>query len=692
MEDWSALEDEMLCALQDRKTDEAWRIFELAMRRKHTPSSVCLSRLVAQLSYAGTPPSLTKAQRLVASLQKRDKVALLDCNCLGLLAMATTKAGASRYAVSVIRLMLRLGLTPHVKAWSAVVSKLGRNREDVPLALSIFEEICSLVRAAETKALDSQDRDGRPLHDMNSVATMRPDTGAFNAVLNACANACLVDKANELFDELGRFGLQPDVLTFNILIKLYAMSDNREKLSTILNQMESAGVKPCLSTMHSLVSAYVGFDELERAVMLVEALKEGRDDISSILTSNMEPMGNHYMQNSVEASTNIAETGNAGFVESCTATSIEQAEGGVPEEGGATKLSFKPDTRMYTILMKGYMQKGRLNDVKKILTAMQNQEDIESRPNEVTYTTAISTCVRLGLLDEARSILLEMAAQKVPANAVTYNVLLKGYCESIQVQKARLLLEDMRKAGVHPDVVSYNTLINGYIGIDDSASALAMFTQMRNAGIAPSTISYTSLIKAFGNNAQPHLAAKVFEEMEQDRRVKVDIIAWNTLIECYSKAGHVEGAKETFQRMKDSGHVPTVATYGSLVKAFSIGGKAGEALVLWKEIQERLESKEEGIVPIKPDAGLLDGLVDICVRDGFFQKALEVVACMEKHQIPADRIKYKRMFVELHSKLYTSKYTSQARRDRTADRRRAVEAFKFWVGLPNDYYASDWSP
>eukprot|EP00250_Pteridium_aquilinum_P016337 c23055_g2_i1 orf=1-1005(-) len=238
LEDVSSLENEMLSALQNRNSDEAWRIYELLIRKNHIPSSVCLSRLVAQLSYAGTPSSLTKAQRLLAYLQKRRNAALLDCNCLGLLAMATSKAGAARYSASVIRLMLKLGLFPHVKAWSAVVSKLGKDREDVHLALSLFEDICCLVKNAECEAVASQDGDEGPQHLRNSVSTMRPDTGAFNAALNACANACLVDKANEILDEFSRFKLQPDVITFNIMIKLYAMSEDRVKLSTILSEME----------------------------------------------------------------------------------------------------------------------------------------------------------------------------------------------------------------------------------------------------------------------------------------------------------------------------------------------------------------------------------------------------------------------------------------------------------------------
>ncbi|KAI5075710.1 hypothetical protein GOP47_0009786 [Adiantum capillus-veneris] len=648
-EETFALNEQMLSALESRNTQEAWRICELLMMKKHKPSPVCLSRLVSQLSYAGTPSSLTKAQTLVATLQKRRSASLLDCNSLGLLAMATSKAGAVRYAASIIRLILKLGYLPHVKAWSAVVSKLGKDREDVPLALSLFEDICSMAEKAES------DVDNERLQcSANAASSMRPDTGAFNASLNACANACLADKANEIFNGLSKFGLRPDELTFNIMIKLYALSNNKSKLSEVLFEMETAGVKPCMSTMHSLVAAYVGLDELDRAVMIVEALRKGKEDISRILTSDLAHLN----------ALKIIPT-----------TSLDSADSSLVD----TPLPVPADHLQRSSSSK----KRRLNDVKQLLVAMQNQDDAGSLPNEVTYTTVITTCVRLGLLDEARSFLREMASHKVPANVITYNVLLKGYSDACQATKGRLLLEDMKKAGIQPDVISFNILIDGYINADDSTSALAMYTQMREAGIAPSKQTYTNLIKAFGKNRQPELAAKIFQEMERDRRVKIDTIAWNALIDAYCRVGHVEGAKGAFQRMKEFGYVPTVATYGSLVKGFANRGKVGEALVLWKEIQERLEAKESNGVPLKPDAGLLDGLVDICVRARFFMKALEIVACMEKHQIPADKIKYQRMFVELHSKLYTSPHTSQSRRDRSAARRRAVEAFKFWVGLPN---------
>jgi hypothetical protein len=40
--------------------------------------------------------------------------------------------------------------------------------------------------------------------------------------------------------------------------------------------------------------------------------------------------------------------------------------------------------------------------------------------------------------------------------------------------------------------------------------------------------------------------------------------------------------------------------------------------------------------------------------------------------------------------MFTSKHASQARQDRRRERKRAAEAFKFWLGLPNSYYGSEW--
>ncbi|KAK0585051.1 hypothetical protein LWI29_022759 [Acer saccharum] len=653
----------LLTLLRQRKTEEAWIHYTLST---HLPSPTCLSRLVSQLSYQNTNLGLTRAQSIVTRLRHDRQLHRLDANSLGLLAVAAAKSGHTLYATSVVKSMLRSGYLPHVKAWSAVVSRLAASGDDGPTeSIKLFNAVVRRVRKFTDQAV---------------VGDSRPDTAAFNAVLNACANLGNTDKFLKLFDEMTEFNAVPDVLTYNVMIKLCARVDRKDLLVFVLERILEMEIPLCMTTLHSLVAAYVGFGELETAENMVQAMREGRRDLCKVLRdSNFKDLSDNK--------------GDDDVFERLLPNSVNPTS-----EPPLLVKVYPPNSRIYTTLMKGYMNQGRVTDMVRMLEAMKCQDDRSSHPDHVTYTTVVSALVKAGSMDRARQVLAEMTRIGVPANRITYNILLKGYCQQLQIDNAKELLREMADdAGIDPDVISYNILIDGCILIDDGAGALAFFNEMRAKGITPSKISYTTLMKAFALTAQPKLANKVFDEMLSDPRVKVDIVAWNMLVEGYCRLGLVEEAKKIIQRMKDDGFYPNVSTYGSLANGISLAKRPGEALLLWKEIKERCEVKKKAVSsdgdsppPLKPDEGLLDTLADICVRAAFFKKALEIIVCMEENGIPPNKTKYKMIYVEMHSRMFTSKHASQARQDRRIERKRAAEAFKFWLGLPNSYYGSEW--
>ncbi|XP_051132285.1 pentatricopeptide repeat-containing protein At3g09650, chloroplastic [Andrographis paniculata] len=667
----------LLALLQQRKTDEAWLLYS---RCGHLPNSTCLSRLVSQLSYLNSAEGLTRAQSIIQRLRNEQQLHRLDANSLGLLAVAAAKGGHTLYATSIIKSMLRSGYLPHVKAWSAVISRLGASGDDGPSeAIKLFNSI--------TRRL-------KKFGDLDVVKDSKPDTGAYNAVLNACANIGNARKFRQLFDEMPEFGCEPDALTYNVMIKLCARVERKDLLVFVLERIIEKEIPLCKTTLHSLVAAYVGFGDLEAAEKLVQAMREGRKDLCSILRE-LDDKDDDDSDEEEELKEDPKDRSDDIFdilLPNSTDYSSEPPE---------LPAAITPDSRIYTTLMKGYMNAGRVADTVRTLEAMRHQKDSNSHPDHVTYTTVLSAFVKAGSMDKARQVLTEMARFNVPANLITYNVLLKGYCQQLQINKAEELIKEMiNDVGIEPDVVSYNTMIDGCIMVDDCAGALTYFNEMRSRGITPTKVSYTTLMKAFASSGQPKLANRVFDEMLNDPRVKVDLVAWNMLVEGYCKLGLVEEAKNIIQRMKENGTYPNVATYGSLANGISLARKPGEALLLWKEIKERCgieEAGEECSSPspdqqplLIPDEGLLDALADICVRAAFFRKALEIIACMEEHGIPPNKTKYKRIYVEMHSRMFTSKHASKARQDRRRERKRAAEAFKFWLGLPNSYYGSEW--
>lgn len=558
--------------------------------------------------------------------------------------------------------MLRSGYLPHVKAWSAATSRLAAGGDDGPSeAVKLFNTVIRRIKQSNP----------------NDVAQSVPDTAAFNAVLNACANLGWSEKFLQLFEEMTEFNCEPDVLTYNVMIKLCARVNRKDLLVHVLEAILEKQIVVCMTTLNSLVAAYVGFGDLETAENMVRAMREGRRDICKVLRETN--------------SRNKTQFGNRVFEKL-----LPNLKNGNDFEPPLLPKPYLPDSRMYTTLMKGYMNDGRVADTVKMLEAMRCQEDSGSKPDHVTYTTVISALVKAGSMDKARMVLAEMSRINVPANRVTYNILLKGYCQQLQIDKAKELMRYMSNdVCIQPDVISYNTLIDGCILIDDSSGALSYFNEMRSRGIAPSKISYTTLMKSFSMSGQPKLAHKVFDEMLKDPRVKVDLVAWNVLIEGFCRLGLVEEAKRIVQRMRENGFYPDVATYGSLANGIAVARKPGEALLLWNEIKERCEKQKENegssdIPALKLDDGLLNTLADICVRAAFFKKALEIVACMEENGIPPNKTKFTRIYIEMHSRMFTSKHASRARQEKRSERKRAAEAFKFWLGLPNSYYGSEW--
>ncbi|KAJ3684043.1 hypothetical protein LUZ61_013207 [Rhynchospora tenuis] len=667
----SSSEDEslLLSLLQSRQTDKAYSLFS---RLPHLPGPVCLSRLLAQLSYnsKNTPASLSRAKSLVRRLVSANELHRLDANSLGLLASAAARAGDAAFAASVVRSMLKSGFLPHVKAWTAAVSALAASDASSD-ALLLFRLVMRRVRRelhGDVTASDS--------HISSDLSNSLPDTTAFNAALSACANLGDTKSFSQIFlNDMPEFKTKPDIVTYNVLVKMCARAGRRDLVGATLEHALSAELKPCMATLTSIVAAYVGFGDLATAERIIQAMRESRTDICQLLRE--QNVKSEDMDSSL-----LDEESNALLEKMVRTEGV--LEGPVP----LLPKTYQPNARIYSTLMKGYMKQGRLDDVVCTIRAMKQEPDPASHPDHVTYTTVISTLVNAGCMEQAREVFDEMKDAQIPATRVTYNVLLKGYCKKFQLDKAKDLMYEMEATHcVCPNEVTYNILINGCLHIDDTAGALAYYNEMRDKGIAPTKVSYTTLMKAFAFSGQPKLAHQVFDEMTNDPRVKVDIVAWNMLVFAYCKMGLVAEAKKVIEQMKENSIMPDVVTYGSLADCIVVARKPGEALLLWKEVKERCE----GSPPFKPDEGLLVALADVCVRAGFFQRALEIVACMEENGIAPNKVKYRKIYIEMHSKMFTSRHASQARKDRRRERERAAEAFKFWLGLPNSYYGSEWS-
>lgn len=482
------------------------------------------------------------------------------------------------------------------------------------------------------------------------------DDAAYRTGLNACVTVGRLDEARALLSDMQAAGLEPDVRAYNILLKGAGNAGQLPLLEELLRQMNTAGVAPTAVTYNSVISAYVRVGDMSRVGKSLQAAE--RDGVVLDVVS-------------------------------------------------------------YTTLIRGYAVQGDMEQAEQVV------QDMAARgvqPNSVTCATLVDGYVRAGDVAGARHTVDRAVADGIPLNVWAFNTLLRGIAQagssggkapagaasrkgtspaasdaaasssskgrnggagSVDVADAFEVLSEMKEAGVRPDVQTFNTLMDICVRGEQPERAVKVFSTLKRLGYRPDGLCYTTLMKALIRLGRHREACRVFESMDADRSVEVDVAALSAATDASCRALDMTAAHGLLQRAQslaeERGLPAPVEAYGAVISAQSKQGNVDAALDLVRAFYQKGG---------EPDAGMFDALVDACVRTGEFNKALQVLRAMERRGKVADKPRLQRVFNELWKGRERRAVSAGFRR--RAPRNAGLERFKFWLGLPNRYYESDW--
>ncbi|KAG2723060.1 hypothetical protein I3760_02G155500 [Carya illinoinensis] len=89
------------------------------------------------------------------------------------------------------------------------------------------------------------------------------------------------------------------------------------------------------------------------------------------------------------------------------------------------------------------------------------------------------------------------------------------------------------------------------------------------SGFVLNAKTYTILMRGWGDICEPNEARKLFDEM-LERGCKVDVSAYNSLLEALCKGGHVDEACKMFREMGSQGIDPDACTYSVFIRAYCV--------------------------------------------------------------------------------------------------------------------------
>ncbi|CAN8247193.1 unnamed protein product [Cochlearia groenlandica] len=222
-------------------------------------------------------------------------------------------------------------------------------------------------------------------------------------------------------------------------------------------------------------------------------------------------------------------------------------------------------------------------------------EEIEIKPNIVTFKPMIDCCVKRWDFEELDLVLNLMEKESVVLDLDAYKVLIDGFVSYGKVEKAERLVSTMHDKKLKVETYLYNLIINGYSRRGLVEKAFELHREMSSRGVASNKDTYWALMNGLCK------AGKVCEAMGLLNQLRVnefeiDEAMYTTLAEeCY-KAGMVDQALEVVAEMARKGYVPDGVLFEKLADALFKVNRAEALMMVTFMVKSGIKPKHLGLV------------------------------------------------------------------------------------------------
>lgn len=689
-------------AISGNQLDYSWKLLEQHKHMEGFPRKSLFNVIITSYVESLDMQWLQKAYELVQRAGEDGRKDLLEKEVLIYLSYGLAKVRLPVLASTILRKMIDMEHFPPVTAWSAVLAHMSQTADGSFLAAELILEIGYLF---QNNRVDPRKKINGPL------IAMKPNTNAFNIALAGCLVFEKSRKAEQLLDMMPRIGVKADANLLITMARVYERNGRREELMKLQRHIEEA---PNLTDIqfrqfyNCLLTCHLKFGDLDSASnMVLEMLRKAKEARNSLASAKFwidtTKIDHNY-------SPRPASVDNLSNSEDLEGVKIDQlirndvlsyeefskdrnflkleAESKAVLGSLFAKLQMQvdlittvngilqPTETIYVKLVKAFLEAGKTKDLAVFLLKAEREDSPFSNDNSA-LVHVINSCISLGRLDQAHDLLDEMRLAGVRTGSSVYASLLKAYCVANRAADVASLLRDARKAGIQLDSNSYEAMIQSRVLQEDTQGALQLFKEMKEARIPKVSQRYSgTLAKSVSDTDEAALMTKLVQEIKDGQKVDCGVHDWNNVIHFFSKKRLMQDAEKALKKMRSLGHTPNAQTFHSMVTGYAaIGGKYLEVTELWGEMKS-LASKSS----IKFDQELLDSVLYTFVRGGFFIRANEVVATMEKGKMFIDKYKYRMLFLKYHKTLYKGK-APKFQTESQLNKREAALTFKRWIGM-----------
>ncbi|XP_061358631.1 pentatricopeptide repeat-containing protein At1g07590, mitochondrial [Gastrolobium bilobum] len=358
----------------------------------------------------------------------------------------------------------------------------------------------------------------------------------YNNLVIACLDKGVVRLSLEYMKKMRELGYPISHLVFNRLIILHSSPSRKKMIPKLLTQMKADKVTPHVSTFNILMKIEANEHNLENLVKVFSNMKRAQvepNEISYCILATSHAVARLY---------------------TATEAYVESVEKSITGNNWSTLDVL--------LILYGYL--GNQKELERIWGIIQELPFVRSK----SYMLAIEALGRIGQLNRAEELWLDMKSTKGLKSIEQFNSMISVYCKHGFVNKASRLYKNIKTNGCKPNAITFRHLALGCLksGMTEQAlktldlgMRLKLSKSVRNS--TPWLETTLSIVEIFAENGDVGNVERLFEEFHKAKYCRYTFV-YNTLIKAYVKAKIYD--PNLLRRMILGGARPDAETYSLL--------------------------------------------------------------------------------------------------------------------------------
>ncbi|KAF8747076.1 hypothetical protein HU200_013307 [Digitaria exilis] len=228
------------------------------------------------------------------------------------------------------------------------------------------------------------------------------------------------------------------------------------------------------------------------------------------------------------------------------------------------------------------------------------------------------------------TVLQENTHERVPIEAMAYNMVIDGLCKQMKLEEAEKVLENKANHGSAPDPYGYSYLVRSYCELGNLKKAWHHVEAMVSHGIEINCHIVGYLLQCLRKLGMTSEVIVHFQKF-RDLGLHFDGVVYNIGMDAYCKLGNMNEAVMLLKQMMAEGLAPDKIHYTCLINGYCLKGETENA---WQAFEQMLKAN------IKPDVVTYNILASGYSRNGLVMKVFDLLEHMMDQGLEPNSLTY----------------------------------------------------